>query len=342
MRYVPLAFVLVLTACSRSNPSGALADAIAPVSPPAEPGPGTGAPPPSASASGAAPDGHLPAAGTASATMKLLDAGQPPRRALRYTWNVAQKEQLVIELRTSASTEVAGAKQTDLPLPPVHIAIAIDPRSVSPDGTLEYAWHVTSASVEASSAMPSPVAEGMRAEVAAIEHLKGSARVSSRGVSLGIVVDADPATDAGTGQMVEQVRQTLRDVAAPLPDEEVGRGARWQKLSQLEAKETRITQTETFTLLTLQGEKGTLDDVLAQTAPPQALRGPGMPQGTTARMDSMLASGDAKVRFDLSRVVPQTKFDGTTTMVVSGQAADEKKRVTMIMRVGIGIEGTIR
>jgi hypothetical protein len=68
-----------------------------------------------------------------------------------------------------------------------------------------------------------------------------------------------------------------------------------------------------------------------------------MPQGATARMDSMLASGAAKVRFDLSRLVPQTKFDGTTTMVVSGQSsADEKHRVTMIMRVGIGIEGTTR
>jgi hypothetical protein len=142
--------------------------------------------------------------------------------------------------------------------------------------------------------------------------------------------------------MIEQVRQTLRDLAAPLPDEDVGRGARWQKLSQLDAKETRIAQTETFTLLAIQGDKGTLDDVLAQTAPPQTLRGPGMPQGATARMDSMLASGDAKVRFDLSRLVPQTKFDGTTTMVVSGQSPDERKRVTMIMRIGIAIEGTTR
>jgi len=57
----------------------------------------------------------------------------------------------------------------------------------------------------------------------------------------------------------------------------------------------------------------------------------------------MLASGDGKTHFDLSRLVPQTKFAGTTTMVLSGPSAgDSTRRVTMIMRVGIDIEGKPR
>jgi hypothetical protein len=148
--------------------------------------------------------------------------------------------------------------------------------------------------------------------------------------------------------MIEQLRQTLRDLAAPLPEEEVGRRARWQKLSQLDARETRITQTETFTLSDLhtasgQPERGVLDDVLAQTAPSQPLRSPGMPQGAAARMESMLASGNAVIHFDLSRLVPQSQFEGTTTMVVSGQApGDSARRMTIVMRVGISLEGRVR
>jgi hypothetical protein len=276
--------------------------------------------------------------------MKLLDPGQAPRRKLRYAWRVEQKEQLAMDLRTSASTEVGGAKQPEIPLPPVHITIGIDPQSLSPEGDLRYAWRVTGATVTADTQSPAQVAEGMRTEVAAVEHLTGSALVTSRGLSREVTVDATTVLDAGaTGQMVEQVRQTLRDLAAPLPEEDVGRGARWQKLTQLDSKDTRLTQTETFTVMDLQADRGTLDDVLAQTAPPQALRAPGMPQGAQARMESMLASGDAKTRFDLSRLVPQSKFDGTTTMVVSGQAAgDSSHRVTMLMRVGIVIQGTTR
>ena len=36
-------------------------------------------------------------------SMKLLDAGQSPRRTLRYEWRLDQKEQLSMELRTAGN-----------------------------------------------------------------------------------------------------------------------------------------------------------------------------------------------------------------------------------------------
>jgi hypothetical protein len=275
---------------------------------------------------------------------RLLEAGQAPRRTLRYTWHVDQKEQLTMDLRTAASTEFAGAKQPEIPLPPVHIVLELDPQAVTPSGDLRFAWRVSSATVTADPQMPSQIVDGMRAEVIAIEHLAGTAAVTARGLSGGVTVTAATTVDAGaTGQMAEQIRQTLRDIAVPLPEEEVGRGARWQKTAQLDARGSHLTQADTFTLLDLAATGGTVDDVLAQTAPPQALKAPGMAGGAEAHMESMLASGDAKTQFDLSRLVPQTRFTGTTTMVVSGPSAgDSKRRVTMIMRVGIDIQGAPR
>jgi hypothetical protein len=141
--------------------------------------------------------------------------------------------------------------------------------------------------------------------------------------------------------MIEQVRQTLRDLAAPFPEEAVGRGARWEKLSQLSSKDARLSQTDTFTLLAVTKSGGTLDDVLAQTAPSQPLPTPGTPNAQ-ARMDSMLASGDGKTTFDRSRLAPQTRFEGTTTMVVSSDAPpDGVQRRTMILHVGITLTGTV-
>ncbi|MDP9152323.1 MAG: hypothetical protein M3O36_20550, partial [Myxococcota bacterium] len=278
------------------------------------------------------------------AIVTLLEAGRSPRGKLRYTWHAQQGEQLAMDLRTSASTSMPGAaEQTAVPLPPVHIVVAIDPQSVSTEGDLHYAWRVSSATVLDESSAPSPVVSGMRAEVSAVEHLAGTSIVTSRGLAKEVNVDRTTVTDAGaTGQMVEQVRQTLRDVAAPLPEEEVGVGARWQKQSELDARETRITQTETFALREWQATHGALDDSLAQSAPPQTLRAPGTAPAQ-ARMESMLASGNASVRFDLSRLVPQTKFDGTTTMVVSGRStADLARRLTMVLHVSIVIAGSKR
>jgi hypothetical protein len=249
-----------------------------------------------------------------------------------------------MDLRTTASTENGATRDTDVSLPSVHVAIAVDPQSISPDGDLRYAWRVTSAAVDAAGDTPSQVADGMRTEVAEIGRLSGSAWVTCRGLTKAITTDSNTNVEpTGSGQMAEQVRQTLRDVAAPLPEEEVGVGARWRKLSQLDERDGRIAQTENFRLVDLQGDRGTLNDALAQTAPPQALRAPGMPPGTRARMESMLASGEANVRFDLSRLVPQTTFDGTTTMVLSGQSAgDTARSVRMVMRVFIAIAGSRR
>lgn len=328
----------VLLACSKAEPPGNSGAA-----PSAAPG---ADPAPAASASG----GWVPVpepGDSTPATVKLLDPGRPPRRALRYAWRPKQSETLTLDLRTSASTDDGTSKQPEIALPPVHIVLAIDPKELSPSGDLTYSWRVTSTAVKTDPQTPSSLADGMRAEVTAIAHLSGSGVVTARGLSTRVTVEVAATIDGGaTGQMVEQVRQTLRDAAAAFPEEDIGVGARWEKLSQLASRDTRVTQTETFTLADATGDAGTIDDVLAQTAPPQPLLTPGAAGNAHARIESMLASGTGKTRFDLARLVPQTTFEGTTTMVVSGRLppADDPdgERMTMIMRVGIVLAGTLR
>jgi hypothetical protein len=338
------------TACSRSTESAAPGSApandsaaVAPIASATSEGPAASSTPARAAETRPEPT---------RATVTLVDAGKPPRKRLRYSFRVEpkpQNEALHLELRTSLSQGLGDAGTADVMLPPVSIVIAIEPRNVSAEGDLlTYAWHVVRATSAAGSA-PAQIAEGMRAEVAAVEHLSGTGLVDSQGISRGVTTapqeaDAAVAGAAGeaTGQMVEQIRQTLRDMAAPFPAEEVGAGARWTKVSELVSKEAVLTQSDAFTLTSLQGNTGSLDDVLAQTAPAQVLRGPGVPEGTEARMESMLASGQAKTRFDLARLVPQMKFDGTTTMVLSGNAPrEEARRITMSLRIGMTVSGTL-
>jgi hypothetical protein len=342
--------LMLVASCSKDSARPSESSGTAPSAAPPAPAPSAPLGSAQASDSAAAPVASAsprPSTGPTGQT-KLLDPGQGPRRKLRYTWHPELKEQLTMDLRTSATAEVAGTKQ-EFPLPPVHIVVDIDPRAVTGEGDLRYDWRVSAASVAADAQTVPEIAQGMRTEVAAVEHLAGSATVTSRGLSVDVTIDPRSVLDGGaTGQMVDQVAQTLRDVAVPMPEEEVGRGARWQRISQLDASQgrskrdegARLTQTDTFTLVEVQGDKGTVDDVLAQAAPSQPLRAPGV---TQARVESLLASGQARSLFDLSRLVPQTKFDGTTTMVVSGQQpGDTARRGTMVMRLGFDIRGKTR
>ena len=110
--------------------------------------------------------------------MTLFDAGQaPPARLSGYAWRVgAGRVAPALDLRTWASTdrESGGAKQPEIPLPPVHVRPRHrSARAVSPAGDLTYAWHVSNTAVVADVQTPQGVVDGMRAEVAAIEHLRG-------------------------------------------------------------------------------------------------------------------------------------------------------------------------
>jgi hypothetical protein len=272
-------------------------------------------------------------------SVKLLDHGQEPLRALRYVWHADQKERMEIELRTAISADMGGARK-DSTLPPLHIVVAIEPRSVTPAGDLRFGWHVESARPGLPEAgMPDAMMAGWSAQLVPVEHLSGTALVNAHGVSRGVTLDSGTPGDAGAdSEMVVQVLQMLRDVAAPLPDEPVGKGARWQKLSTLDAKNGHATQTDTYTLLDAPADTGALDDVFAQTASPQPLPSPGGSSPSPATVDSLLTSGNAKVHFDLSRLVPQQSLDGTTSMALSAPSS----RMNMVMRLGITVRGTVR
>ncbi len=131
------------------------------------------------------------------ARMKLLDAGQPPRHKMRYAWRAGQRETLVMDLRTSASTDDGTSRQPEIELPPVHIVLAIDPQATAPAGDLSYAWRVTSTAVSPDSQTPSTLTDGMRSEVAAIEHLSGTAVVTSCGISTRISIDPEQWHEIG-------------------------------------------------------------------------------------------------------------------------------------------------
>ncbi len=247
-------------------------------------------------------------------------------------------------MRTSLVGDRAEGQLPEVPLPSVRVVLTVDSRSVSEDGSLTYDWRVIFARVMTDDRSAPQVADGMRAEAVAVEHLGGSGAVDSRGLAKELSVDRAEGSDEVTSRPIAlQVLQTLWNVAAPLPQEEIGVGARWQRFSQLAAKNARATQTDSFTLVSFDGSRGALDDALTQTAPEQALSVPGMDNGSRAQMGSMLASGAATTRFDLSHLVPETRFRGTTTMVLaSDEPGGGEPGTKMVLRVEVDLSGAPR
>ena len=299
---------------------------------------------PTSSSSGAgapAPGSPQSAAALAQAvgTVKLVSAGAEPRQKLRYKFHAGEGETLVTELHSNVNVEAKGMDEPDMGGPPIKMTTSIEPKTVSPEGDLRYDYHLTGIGLGDASGLPPQAIAAAKQELGALVGLGGYVVITSRGLTKDAQLQAPQAADPQIMQLLEQYQQTVRAIAPPLPDEPVGKGAKWTKTSTVQTAEARATQDETYTLTNLTGDSGTLDIVIAQNSPAQALGG--MPPGMNARLESAKASGKGASAFDLNRIVPQTQqVDALSVTTYLAEQAGETQRMKVTLKVTVKLTGT--
>ncbi len=312
---------LGLMACSRGNP-----DRDNPA-----PNPSASAlPEPAAStAATAAPSTPPP---VASVTIKLIDPGAEPRRELRYKFQVGRPDTVIMDMKIAVAMELGGQKQPENEAPPIRMAITIAPEAVTPEGDLRYQFRLTSAEVLKDKNTQPTMAQALEAQLKPAVGMSGFAVVSSRGITK----DAEFNAPAGVGpqvqQLLENLRGSVRNLASPMPEEAVGKGAKWEVVVPLDTPALKLMQTSTHTLRDLNGDKGTVDIALRQEAPAQRMTLPSQ-RGTTTTLESFGSTGSGTLEFDLHRLVPQSSVKLTSTMNSRVTSGGQSQPMMMTMRV---------
>ena len=280
-----------------------------------------------------------PATPTVTSTVKLLDPGQPPRQKLRYKFKVDQNENVTMDMAMGASVDLGAGQRQEQKLPLIRVVLGVEPKSISPEGDLKYAYHLLSTEVVADPQTPPQLAAAMKGGIEGMRGLSGTAVISPRGITKDSTFDSPPNASSQTAQMMEQIKQTARELAAPFPEEEVGKGAKWEKSSKVELQGQKATQRETYTLVDLAGDTGKVDVVITQSSPGGALSAPGIPAGSGVKIESMNANGKGTTSFDLTRLAPTSQLDAATTMSLVGQKDGETQRLKMVMKVALKLSG---
>jgi hypothetical protein len=223
--------------------------------------------------------------------------------------------------------------------PAVHVTVAIDFESVSPEGKLTYAWRIVAASLEAGVQVSGVVGEAFQDQVGELERVSGKGEVTSRGIAT-ISVDSTTDDEADGGALLVQVEEALRDLAVTFPEEEVGKSARWQKLLQDDSADGGTIQAETVTLAEVKSDGATVDGVIAQMAPP--LRELALLDESKLAIDSVQSSGKRRTRIGFARLVPEARSDTETVMLMHGPSpSGTMERLSMSVRAQVVI-GTAR
>ncbi len=194
-----------------------------------------------------------------------------------------------------------GRAQPQTSMPTQRALWKLEAKDVSAAGDVTVALSIESVELLQDRPVPDPKKAPPENEMAAARGVRGTARVSSRGIPSGVVFD-------GVAETAEpnSVLEMARNFYVPFPVEEIGKGGKWEVLLHQRLM-GGLTETRVVYTITKLDAVGVQADVVATISaePHQALRVPNLP-GTKATLDSV--SGD----FKGTAYVPFARFVGTT------------------------------
>jgi hypothetical protein len=285
----------------------------------------TGAPGPAAGAT-AAPDDNE--------HLTLQAPGDEPRREMRYVFHPGIKEHMRTETRMSMSMGIGDKRAPAVTLPPMVMSMLLDPQRVTSDGHLLHHFVVESADVVKDPSNNAKLEQALTKELPKLVGLSGDAETTTRGQTLRMSLAIPPDVSESVSSMLDQMRRSIRELTVAFPAQAVGRGARWTVASSVRMNKVDMVRTVTYSLSRLDGDRGTLDFVVALEAPPQDIED----KGTRMHLESMVGKGQGTVFVDLQHVVPKSDVDLAIEVTMSVDAQGTKQTVTVATKIGMHVE----
>jgi hypothetical protein len=135
---------------------------------------------------------------------------------------------------------------------------------------------------------------------------------------------------------MDQMKDLVTQLVAPLPEEAVGPGAKWDVKMPLKSQGITVDQTATYEVVSIEGDRLTIKSTIVQHAANQKIQNPAMP---TLKMDltKMVGSGSGEHTSDLTHLLPTTgtgkvHSETSMTMNMGGQKQAMNLKVDVNLR----------
>jgi hypothetical protein len=276
-----------------------------------------------------------PAAPASTLRVKLLDAGTEPRKALRLHPQPGAEQTLVITMKMAMEMKVGEIQSPAMKLPPITMTMNTTVKDVSADGDITYQMVIGDTSVSDDPGVMPQVAQIVKTALAGLKGMSGTGITSSRGLSKVADIKVPPGTPPQLSQVMDQMKEFFSRVSAPLPEEAVGPGARWEVKMPVKSQGMTIDQTASYQLISTEGERVTAKSSLTQNAANQKIQDPAMP-GLKIDLTKMVGNGTGDVTLDLAQLLPSTgTFDFHTELDTGMNVGGQKQKMTTKMDMNL-------
>lgn len=256
----------------------------------------------------------------------LVTPGSAPRTRLRYAIAANHKSGMEMTMSMSMNMNMGGVP-VPITVPPITMPVNLVVTSVAPNGDVTYDLEFQA--VKAEGAAGDPMAAAMQAAASGITGLKGTVTVNDRGATKAAKLALDSVTDPQTRQILGQMTSSIQNMSMPLPEEAVGAGARWEVRQTISNDGPVIFQKTEVELVSVSGPTVTLKIKTEQTAPPQAISNPALPEGASMSVEKLSGSGTGSVVIRLDSLVPTSELDTTTSTSMAMNMGGQSQSVTV-------------
>lgn len=275
----------------------------------------------------------------AESTLQILDYGAEPRAPLRYKFEAGKTERMMMEMTMSMANEVDGKLVPGASLPSTRTTMLLRVTDVAADGSARLEFESQSAESPMGQVAGQVPQATLDRTLAGLSMLKGWYRTDTRGrvlesgVTLPESVLPEGMPPGMARQMMDEMMNDVDESQQELPEEAVGRGARWQVVQHLDIAGAKISQGQEFTLRSRSGNRVELDTKIIQ--PPAD--GPGAPLVPGMSIQSV-STGSGTMVLDLNGLSTTLTMEvnSTTTMSMPSQAQAQPRKMVMQMKMTAG------
>ena len=231
----------------------------------------------------------------------LTSPGTGKRSPLRFSARRGSRSTLTMSIKMAIGIEVGGNVVPPTATPEIRMVMGVTVTGVDPAGDMTYAMATRKVEALPGKGVTPEVLASTSAALAGISELAGRATVTPRGFARDVSLDVPATATQQTRDMLNGMKQSLSQLAAPLPEEPIGVGATWDTTTVLEQNGMRLTQIAHYKLLSRTRTRADFAVTIEQQALPQTI----VANGIKLELTSYQGGGAGTTALDLGMLVPR-------------------------------------
>jgi hypothetical protein len=262
--------------------------------------------------------------------VKLVEAGAEPRRQLRYKAVKGDKFGFEMRMKMSMSTKMDGNEMPSPAMPTMVMGGNAEIVEVAPGGNATMRFVYAEGKLADTEGVMEQVVAAMEAPMAQLKGISGEFVFSPRGECVSGSFKVPEDADAMVKQTLDGMNKSMQQLTVPLPEEAVGKGAKWTCERLQDTNGVKVNAHYTQELTELMDKGFTAKMGIKGDAPEQTVQG--------MKLESMKMLGDGTMRVDFARMMPvdcRVASTVDTTMSVPGQG-----KITMSMLMTMSMKQT--